>query len=99
MSDVLTRSFLDRSDGSVTFERIQDIEPILDLNKYLQNEPQKWAGTWHHIGIIPNVVLEKWTNEEGVNVLGMSSEEWGQFIKRKLRDPDNKWLRATDRKF
>jgi hypothetical protein len=33
-------------------------------------------------------------NEDGVNVLGMSSEEWGQYIKRKLDDPDWRHLRV-----
>lgn len=99
MSEVFTRPRLDRSEGLIVIERVQDIEPILDLNKYLQNEPQAWAGDWHHIGTIPNILIEKWANEEGVNILGMTAEEWGQFIKRKLRDPDNKWLRTTDRKF
>lgn len=99
MSDVATVATLDRTDGKVVIERIQDIETILDRNKFLQNEKQTWAGYWHHIGTIPNVIIEKWMNEEGVNILKMPADEWGQFIKRKLRDPDNKWLRTTDRKF
>lgn len=96
---VLTNVHINRNEGSITFERIQDIEPILDRNKALQNEAHPFAVDWHHIGTIPNVILEKWMNEEGVNILKMPAEEWGQFIKRKLRDPDNMWLRTTDRKF
>jgi len=95
---VETITKLDRSEGLVVVERVQDIEAILDRNKALQNEAQAWAGDWHHLGTIPNVILEKWMNEEGVNVLGMCAEEWGQFIKRKLRDPDNMWLRTTNRR-
>ena len=33
-------------------------------------------------------------NEEGANVLQMSSDEFGKFIKRKLADPDWRWLRT-----
>ncbi len=85
-------------EGNMVVNRVQDIEPIIDINKALQNESQKWAGDFHHIGTIPNVVLEKWINDEGVNILAMPNEEFGQFIKRKLRDPDNAWLRTTSRR-
>lgn len=95
---VNTNWHLDRNDGNLVVERVQDVETIFDRNKYLQNEAQTWAGDWHHIGSIPNVILEKWMNEEGVNILKMPAEEWGQFIKRKLRDPENMWLRVTNRK-
>jgi len=99
MSEVFTRVHSDPTERKYHFERIQDIQPILDNNKALQNEAQEWAGDWHHIGSIPNVVMEKWMNEEGVNILKMPAEEWGQFIKNKLRQPENMWLRTTNRKF
>tara|TARA_R110000868_G_scaffold138516_1_gene352715 strand:- start:5240 stop:5536 length:297 start_codon:yes stop_codon:yes gene_type:complete len=95
---VSTNWHLDRNENKVVVERCQDIETILDRNKYLQNEAQTWAGDWHHIGTIPNVIIEKWMNEEGVNILKMPADEWGQFIKRKLRDPENMWLRTTNRR-
>lgn len=95
---VATNWHLDRNEKKVVVERCQDIETILDRNKYLQNEAQTWAGDWHHIGTIPNVIIEKWMNEEGVNILKMPADEWGQFIKRKLRDPENMWLRTTNRR-
>lgn len=97
MSEVTTRVHVDATERKYHFERIQDIEPILDRNKALQNIEQKWAGDWHHIGTIPNVIIEKWMNDEGVNILKMPADEWGQFIKRKLRDPENMWLRTTNR--
>lgn len=85
-------------DGDLVVNRVQDVEPIIDANKALQSVAQKWAGDFHHIGTIPNVILEKWINESGVNILAMPNEEFGQFIKRKLRDPDNAWLRTTSRR-
>ena len=81
----------------VVVHRTQDIEAIIDRNKFLQGESQKWAGDLRHIGTIPNVILEKWMNEEGApNILAMPTEEFGQFIKRKLRDPDNAAFRTTN---
>ena len=72
---------------------MQDVEPILERNAWLRAESQKsdWG---RHIASIPNVILVRWMNEDGVNVLGMSSEEWGSYIRRKLGDPDWRHLRV-----
>lgn len=86
------------NDGNLIVNRVQDVEDIIDRNKQLQNESQTWAGTFHHIGTIPNVILEKWINESGENLIAMDNHEFGQFVKRKLRDPDNAWLRTTNRR-
>jgi hypothetical protein len=93
MSDVITRVHYDASERTVTFERVQDVEAILEHNKRLQSMPQKsdWG---RHIATIPNVILEKWMKEDGVNLLGLSSEEWGAFIRKKLADPDYRFLRT-----
>lgn len=82
------------SDGIVV-ERIQDIAPILDRNRALQNEPQR-TESFRHIGTVPNVLIEKWINEEGAPVLAMSAHEFARFIRRKLNDPDYAYLRTTD---
>ena len=99
-SQVKTR-LIDDGDRMVAI-RTQDIEAILDHNKRLQNQSQKFAGhgegRWHHIATIPNVIIEKWMIEDGVNLLAMRGEEFEKFIEKKLRDPDNAWLRTT-RKF
>lgn len=98
MSGVITRLHKDASDGMIYAERIQDVEAILERNKDLQAHRQK-AETFHQIGTIPNVILEKWINEDGVNYLALPGDEFGKLVKRKLRDPDYAWLRTTDRKF
>lgn len=82
-------------DGDLTVRRVQDVEDIIERNKALQTESQTWAGTFRHIGTIPNVILERWINESGTNVLSMGNEEFGQFVKRKLNDPDWRWLKTT----
>lgn len=93
MSQVRTRLHL--GPGRITFERVQDCEPILQRNKELRALPQR-ADWGRHIASIPNVIIEKWMREDGVNILGLSAEEWGRFIRRKLDDPDWRHLR-TDR--
>jgi hypothetical protein len=93
MSEVVTRVHLDRSDGVVHVERIQDVEPILERNKALQSIPQRsdWG---RHIASIPNVILERWIHEEGVNYLALPGEEFARLIRRKLKDPDWRHLRT-----
>ena len=95
-SDVLTVPLRDR-DGRLTgFERWQDVEDIIENNKALQNTPQKsdWG---RHVASIPNVILERWLNEEldrGNVGLRLFSKEFDEIIARKLKDPDWKWLRT-----
>lgn len=98
MSDIRTIVHFDRSEHQVHFERVQDVEAILDNNKRLQSEQQKsdWG---RHIASIPNVILEKWINEDGVNYLSLPKDEFARMVKRKLRDPDYAWLRTTDKAF
>ena len=93
MSGTHTRLTLDRGEKLIVAETVQDVEPILERNKQLQSEPQKsdWG---RHIGTIPNVILVKWLYEEGANVWRMSSHEFGTFLRRKLNDPDWRYLRT-----
>jgi len=93
MSDVVARVHLDSDGDRFTLEHVQDVAPILARNEALRSQPQKsdWG---RHIATIPNVVLVKWMNEEGADVLRMSGHEFGEFIRKKLDDPDWRHLRA-----
>ena len=93
VSDLVARIHLDADGDGFTLEHVQDVAPILARNAALRAEPQKsdWG---RHIASIPNVILVRWMNEDGVNPLGMSSEEWGKYIRRKLDDPDWRHLRV-----
>ena len=80
-------------DGLVVAETIQDVTPILDRNKALRAEAQRsdWG---RHVASIPNVLIVKWLNEDGADVLRMGAQEFGAFIRRKLGDPDWRHLRT-----
>ena len=93
MSGVVARVHLEPDGSSLTIEHVQDVEAILARNKALQGEPQKsdWG---RHIATIPNVVLVQWMNQEGADVLRMSSDEFAAFIRKKLADPDWRHLRT-----
>ncbi|WP_421722930.1 hypothetical protein [Bauldia sp.] len=91
--EIRSRTHVDRADGTVTFERVQDVGPILDANRQLEQQPQR--GDFRHVGTVPNVLIEKWINEEGAPVLAMSAHEFARFIRRKLNDPDYRYLRTA----
>jgi hypothetical protein len=84
----------------LTIAREQDVEPILEHNKQLQTIEQRsdWG---RHVASVPNVVLEKWLNEEAergnVNMT-FGSEEFYAMVERKLQDPDYRMFR-TDAAF
>src|SRR5262249_6617562 len=90
---VLLKPHFDSDGKTLTVEHWQDAEDIIERNKELQKETQRsdWG---RHVATIPNVILVRWMNEENVNIFGMSADEWGMFIKRKLSDPDWRHLRT-----
>lgn len=93
MSDIRTYTKLDGD--NIIVKREQDVEPIIEANKAIQNLPQKRAGTFRHVGCVPNIILEQWMRDEGVDLLRMNKHEFGKFIKRKLNDPDYLFLKTT----
>lgn len=93
---IVSRHYSEPSERKYIFERIQDVEPILELNKARQTTPQ--SGDWgRHVGSIPLVIIERWLHEEWERG-NVSLKPWGKemdaLIARKLRDPDWRWLRA-----
>lgn len=87
MTAVVTIPHLDKSDGSITFERWQDCQPILEHNARLRTMSQK--SDWlRHRACIPNVIWEKWMNDDGVNLFRLPIHELDKYLERKLRDPD-----------
>lgn len=95
---VETRVHSFKGDREITFERVQDVEPILERNKALRSMPQKsdWG---RHVATIPNVIIERWLMEEwarGNTGIRLGSEELKRLIARKIRDPEWAFLR-TDR--
>jgi hypothetical protein len=94
-------SHYDANENKFYLEGIQDVEPILDNNKALANEGQK-ADAFHHVGEIPNVIVERWLNEEyerGNTSLRMGSEEFQKLCISKLRSSEWQWLRTTNKRF
>lgn len=93
----------DAVDGTITVEELQDVEPILEANKAVQNREAGGAmgltafsrkgiknGMWH-VGSIPMTLAFKWLNEEGINIFKKS--DWPR-VRKKLNDIDYRLLRT-----
>ena len=96
MSEIATQWSVDEGERKIILDRVQDVEPHLDYNKFLQSLQQKsdWG---RHKGHIPNIFLEQWLNEEwnrGNTQLRLFTPEFDALIDRKLEDPDWKFLRV-----
>lgn len=92
------RTYLEFDDLEPTkfkIRHLQDVEPILEHNKALQNEPDYKKGGikqgWQHVAHIPDIVILEWL-KEGIDV--MNKDHW-PAVKRKLADPGWRYLRTT----
>jgi hypothetical protein len=88
--------YIDEGERCLTFVNVQDVEPILDLNKENRSEDQHsdWGRHTHRI---PNIVLLNWFYEEhrkGNTTLQMYSPEWDRLVAKKLQDPDYAYLKV-----
>lgn len=101
---------VDEETGDLVVRRTQDVSAILDRNKERQNSGNTSYRTdemgLHLHASIPNIVIEKWLQEEGVNVwLAKVSRRTGRpnwhmrQVLRKLEDPDWKHLKTTTMKW
>ena len=77
-------------------ERWQDCEAIIENNKDWQTRG-KQTGDFRLVAQIPNIIIERWLNEEAArgNRMKWSDKEFDLLIKRKLKDPDWAWLRTA----
>lgn len=89
-----TRLHYDWAEENLVVERRQDVEPILNFNKklYTHNDGYSPDRTLRRVASIPNVVIEQWETQEGINVY--TKEGW-ERVKRKLNDPDYLFLRTA----
>jgi len=79
--------FHDLNDGSFAVETKFDVEPIIDENTAVRNsQPDGWKGREHLVASIPMPI---WAAlRETWRVLGLSTAEKQDALKRFLNDPD-----------
>jgi len=93
VNSIETTADYDEMADRLIVKRTQDVEPILELNKKLQNENDGYTPSrnMRRVASIPNVVLEQWM-KEGVDVFDKNCRE---AVRRKLNDPEWMWLRTA----
>src|SRR5262245_32377197 len=76
-------------------ETVQDVAPILERNRALQNaDDQGWSGSrdLRRAATIPDIIILKWRNEYGIDVF--NRDHW-PAVKRLLNDPEWRYLRTA----
>jgi len=93
-----TKTFHDFDEKSETtyIHTEQNMQPHIELAK----EAQKVASysqngiknEWWHFAHLPNNIINKWLIEDGIDVFDKNHMP---AVKRKLRDPEWRWLKMT----
>jgi hypothetical protein len=76
-------------------ESVQDVAPILERNKALQNaDDQGWSPSreMRRAAAIPDIIILKWRSEEGIDVFDRN--HW-PAVKRKLNSSEYRYLRTA----
>lgn len=80
---------------SLTIVNEVDVENNLSANKELYNDQDKgWSKTreFRRVAHIPNILVEKWLIEDGVNVMLPENKKW---LRRKLNSSEYLYLRTA----
>jgi len=85
------------NEGNYIISHEQDVTPILEANKLSANAEAHTSkkgikeGWWHYASI-PNILVMKWSQEIGGDILNKQNEK--ELFKR-LNHPDHQHLKAT----
>ena len=87
------------SDTAFNVLRTQDVGGIIEANKRDQNDRDFNNGytpsrDMKHVARIPLLVLEQWAKEAGIPKRKIYGKEMNEIIRKKLNDPDNRFLRT-----
>ncbi len=85
----------DPIDDELLVRSQQDVEPTLELNKKLYTKDDEGYGSTRdlrRVASIPNIIVEKWLKEDGINVY--REEDWPK-VAAKLDDPEYRFLRTA----
>lgn len=89
----------DGSDEHIEYK--EDVERQIEFNKAMRSANKDvWKSANGELAaIIPPIFWIKWMNEVGADILKWPKHETSKFLKKKLNDPDYRWLKTQDRKF
>jgi hypothetical protein len=86
----------DDGQGGGNIHSVQDVGPALELTKAMRNHNAGWSPTkeLRRAAFIPNIIRDKWLNEEGWDAY--RPDLYGDRLARKLNDPDWAYLRTAE---
>ena len=99
MTDPIKTYFkYDHSEDNFSLTNVQDVQPIIELNKKEQVGDSMYgtgetATGMRKVASIPLIIIEKWKNELGIDI--MNKNDWPK-IKQLLNDPDNRFFRTDE---
>jgi len=99
MNDPIKTKFrYDHNEEKVILQNVQDVEPLLELNKKEINGDSMYGtgdnvAGMRKVASIPLVIIEKWKRELGVDVF---NKDHMPKVKQLLNDPEYKWLRTHE---
>ena len=81
--------------GEFAIEHIEDIQPLIDSNKKLQNEDHHKADEFRLSARIPMTVVYEWKRLFGVDLFNKDHKE---AVKKLINSPDYRYLKTTNRR-
>jgi len=79
----------------MAIEHIQDIKPLIDSNKKLQQEDHHIADDFRLSARIPMTVYYEWKNKFGVDMFDPNHKEG---VKKLINSPEYRYLKTTNRR-
>lgn len=79
-------------DGDWIYQKVQDVEPILEANKWNQSF-NHMNGAFRRVASIPLIFIEKWKRELGVDYWNPDHQDKVDSL---LNSNEYRWLRTDD---
>lgn len=89
----------DRAEEKLVQHSVQDIQPLIDLNKKEYNKDYIHGGVetketgMRKVASIPLIIIEKWKKEHGIDM--MNKDHWPK-IKQLLNSNEYRYLRTHE---
>lgn len=100
--DGVTTTFdYDEMTDTAIIQTTQDVSPILERNKKLQNEGKHRTKdkALQLAASIPSIVVHQWMIDDGVNWMALPKHEKTKYLRRKLNDPQYRYLKVSEGAF
>tara|TARA_R100001510_G_scaffold7696_2_gene5971 strand:+ start:763 stop:1062 length:300 start_codon:yes stop_codon:yes gene_type:complete len=79
----------------MAIEHIEDIQPLIESNKKLQQEDHHRNDEFRLSARVPTTVVYEWKKKFGVDIFDPNHKE---AVKKLLNSPDYRYLKTTNRR-